>query len=178
MTRQPALFSLAAAALLWVVPAFAAAAVELPNRKAGLWEIKMAPVGSALPNMTMQHCTDGTTDKQMISTFAPMAKDTCAKNDTVQTATGYSIDSVCNSNGMSMTTHAEVTGDFNAAYTLTITSHSEGGAAGAARDTAMTVDAKWLGACKADQRAGDIVMPGGFKMNIKDMEKLKAMMPK
>ena len=41
----------------------------------------------------------------------------------------------------------------------------------------MTLQAKWLGACKADQRPGDIVMPGGFKMNITDMEKLKGMMP-
>ena len=30
----------------------------------------------------------------------------------------------------------------------------------------------------ADQKPGDIVMPGGFKMNVKDMEKLKGLMPK
>jgi hypothetical protein len=42
----------------------------------------------------------------------------------------------------------------------------------------MTLDAKWLGACKPDQKAGDIVMPGGVKMNVKDMEKLKALIPK
>ena len=42
----------------------------------------------------------------------------------------------------------------------------------------MTLEAKWLGACKADQKAGDIVMPGGRKMNVKDMEKMKAMAPK
>ena len=42
----------------------------------------------------------------------------------------------------------------------------------------ITIDAKWVGACKADQKPGDIMMPGGMKMNIKDMEKLKGMMPK
>ena len=41
-----------------------------------------------------------------------------------------------------------------------------------------TIEAKWLGACKADQKPGDIVMPGGMKMNIKDMEKLKDLIPK
>jgi Protein of unknown function (DUF3617) len=177
MTRQPVLF-FAATALLAVFPALASAAVELPNRKPGLWEIKMTRVGSALPGMTMQHCTDETTDKQMTSTFAPMAKDVCSKNDTVQTATGYTVDSACSSNGTSIITHAEIAGDFNAAYTVKTSSHSQGGAVGAARDTTMTLEAKWLGACKADQKAGDIVMPGGFKMNIKDMEKLKGMMPK
>ena len=31
---------------------------------------------------------------------------------------------------------------------------------------------------QADQKAGDIMMPGGMKMNIKDMQKLKDLMPK
>ena len=77
-----------------------------------------------------------------------------------------------------MTSHADITGDFNSAYTVKVTSHREGGPTGAARDSVMTLDAKWLGACKADQKAGDIVMSGGLKMNIKDMEKLKGLMPK
>ena len=34
-----------------------------------------------------------------------------------------------------------------------------------------TIEAKWLGACKPDQKPGDIVMPGGFKLNIKDARK-------
>jgi len=42
----------------------------------------------------------------------------------------------------------------------------------------MTIEAKWLGACKAGQKPGDIVMPGGFKFNIKDAEKLKGLLPK
>ena len=46
------------------------------------------------------------------------------------------------------------------------------------RDTTTTIEAKWLGACKPDQKPGDIVMPGGLKMNVKDMEKLKALLPK
>ena len=41
-----------------------------------------------------------------------------------------------------------------------------------------TIEAKWVGACKADQKPGDIVMPGGMKMNIMELDKLKAMMPK
>ena len=28
------------------------------------------------------------------------------------------------------------------------------------------------------EKPGDIVMPGGMKMNVKDMEKLKSLMPK
>jgi hypothetical protein len=180
MTRQFVAFSFSVslcACLLALLPAFEAGAVEMPVRKAGLWEMKMVRTGSPMPDMTMQHCTDETTDKAMSSTFSPMSKDMCSKNDMQKTATGYITDSVCTVGGISVTSHSETTGDFNSAYTVRVTSHSQGGPSGP-RDTNMTVEAKWLGACKADQKPGDIVMPGGRTMNVKDMEKLKAMAPK
>ena len=37
-------------------------------------------------------------------------------------------------------------------------------------ETDMTIEAKWLGACKADQKPGDIIMANGMKMNILDMK--------
>ena len=178
MTRQLFSFRLASTFLLWTMSALAASAVEMPTRKAGLWEMKMVRTGSPMPEMTMQHCTDETTDKAMSSTSSPMSKDICSKNDVRKTATGYITDSVCTVSGISVTTHSETTGDFNSAYTVKVTSHSQGGPANVPRDTTMTLEAKWLGACKADQKPGDIVMPGGMKMNVKDMEKLKGQMPK
>ena len=155
-----------------------AGAVELPVRKSGLWEMKVLQTGSPAPEMTMQQCTDETTDKDMSTSFSPMAKDVCSKNDIQKTATGYVTDSVCGSGGMSVKSRAEITGDFNSAYTVKSTSNSTGAPAGVPRDSTTTIEAKWLGACKADQKPGDIIMPGGFKMNIKDIEKLKALMPK
>ncbi len=177
MTRQLLSFCLGAS-LLALAPALEARAAEIPVRKAGLWEMKMVKTGSPLPEMTMQHCTDETTDKAMTAAASPMAKEVCSKNDIQQTATGYAADSVCSVAGVSMTSHSEISGDFNSAYTVKTTSHSQGGPAGMPRDTTMTIEAKWLGACKPDQKPGDIVMPGGFKMNIKDAEKLKGLLPK
>lgn len=174
MTRQLLSLCLGTCLLAWL-PAPDARAVELPVRKAGLWELKMVRTGSPLPEMTMQHCTDESTDKAMTAAASPMSKEVCSKNDIQKTAAGYVSDSVCSVAGMSMTSHSEVTGDFNSAYSVKTTSHSE--RAGKPHDTTMTIEAKWLGACKADQKPGDIVMPGGFKMNVKDAEKLKGMMP-
>ena len=177
MTRQ--LVSLCwALALVALWPASHAGAVDLPVRKAGLWEMKVLHTGSPVPDMTMQHCTDETTDKEMSTSFSPVDKDACSKQDIVKTAAGYVTDSVCGIAGMSIKSHAEITGDFNSAYTVKSTSHSEGGRAGAGRDSTTTIQAKWLGACKADQKPGDILMPGGMKMNVKDMEKLKGLIPK
>jgi hypothetical protein len=152
-------------------------AVELPTRKAGLWEMKVVRSGSAVPDMTMQHCTDATTDQQMSTSFSP-SKDTCSKQDIQKTATGYVSDSVCGVGGMTITSHAEITGDFNSAYTVKSTSHSERGPSAVPRDSTTTIEAKWLGACKPDQKPGDILMPGGMKMNILDLDKMKSMLPK
>ena len=174
MTRQLALLG---SAVCLVLSAGAACAVDLPLRKAGLWEMKMVRTGGPMPEMTMQHCTDETTDKEMSSVASPMAKEICSKQDIQKTATGYVSDTVCSIAGMTVQGHAEIVGDFNSAYTLKSTSHSEGGPTGT-RDTTTTIEAKWLGPCKSDQKPGDMIMPGGMKMNIKDMEKLKGMIPK
>ncbi|HKU06856.1 MAG TPA: DUF3617 family protein [Bradyrhizobium sp.] len=176
MTRQH-LSLVTVVGLLALLPALDALALELPVRKAGLWEMKMVRTGGSMPDMTMQHCTDASTDKQMSTSFSP-GKETCAKQDIQKTAAGYVSDSICSVAGMTVTSHAEITGDFNSAYTVKSTSRSEGGPSGVPRDSATTIEAKWLGACKADQKPGDIVMPGGMKMNILELDKLKAMMPK
>jgi hypothetical protein len=72
MTRQFLSIGLGAC-LLALLPALDAGAVEMPLRKAGLWEMKMVRTGSPLPEMTMQHCTDATTDKEMATSFSPMS---------------------------------------------------------------------------------------------------------
>ena len=174
MTRQLPAVCLAIC-LLASLPAADARAVDAPVRKAGLWEMKIVRTGSPMPEMTMQHCTDQAIDKDMNTGLAPAAKDTCSKNDLQKTATGYVADSVCTIAGASMTSHSEISGDFNSAYSVKSTLHTEHGPSAVPRDSTMTIEAKWLGACKADQKPGDIVMPGGFKLNIKDAETLKGL---
>jgi hypothetical protein len=175
MTRQLVSLCLGGCLLAWL-PASGARADELPLRKPGLWEMKMVKTGSPLPSMTIQHCTDETTDKEMSTTFSPVSKEACSKHDIQKTATGYLSDSECTASGVSMTTHSDITGDFNSAYTVKFTSHTEG--AVGSHDVASTIEAKWLGACKPDQKPGDIVMPGGLKINIHDLDKLKSLLPK
>jgi hypothetical protein len=177
MTRQLLLSGLGAC-LLALLPALDARAAEIPVRKAGLWEMKVIRAGSPLPEMTMQHCTDETADKEMSTGLAPTSKEICSRQDTQKTATGYVTDSVCSVAGMSVTSHSDIAGDFNSGYTVKTTSHTERGPSGQPRDSTTTIEAKWLGACKPDQKPGDIVMPGGFKLNIKDAEKLKGLAPK
>jgi hypothetical protein len=160
-------------ALALMVPA---SAEELPLRKPGLWEMKVVKAGSQLPEMTMQHCTDQTTDKDMANSVSPLAKQICSKQNVVKTATGFVSDSACTVAGVSMTSHSEITGDFNSAYSVTTKAHLDKGP-DQLRDTTTTIEAKYLGDCKPGQKPGDVVMPGGFKLNVKDAEKLKNLVP-
>jgi hypothetical protein len=155
----------------------AASAEDLPLRKAGLWEMKITKVGGPVPEMTMQHCTDQTTDKEMNNSVSPLAKQICTRQDVQKTATGFVTDSVCSVAGVTMTTHAEISGDFNSGYTVTSTTHSDKGPTGKPLDATTQIQAKWMGDCQPGQKPGDIVMPGGFKMNVKDAEKLKNLIP-
>src|SRR6185312_10779341 len=162
--------------LLFLSAAPALAEVQLPLRKAGLWDIKVDHEGGRMPGVAMQQCTSEAVDREFTSEFAPAAKQNCSKTDVQKTATGYVMDSVCTVSGATVTSHAETSGDFNSAYTVTVTSRSEGGRLGT-RDSKIAMAAKWAGTCKDGQKPGDVVMPGGFKMNMRDLEKFKAMVP-
>lgn len=162
---------------LGTISAAVAAPVEMPNRKPGLWEIKVNP-GAQMPAMTMQQCTDASTDKDMATSFGPMAKEMCAKQDMQKTATGMVIDSTCTIGGTTSVTHTEINGDFNSAYTMKVSTKSDAKQPGIPPESTTTMEAKWIGACKADQKPGDIVMPGSIKINVKDMQAMKGMRPK
>ena len=169
------LLPLVAIATVCTLPA---QALDLPARKAGLWEMKMSFEGRNLPSQTSQHCIDAATDKQMNSVGGNMGRETCSKQDVQRTGATIVVDSACKIGDATTTSHAVVSGDFNSAYTVKVTSKREGGPTlpGMAADgnSNMTIEAKWLGACAAGQKPGDIIMAGGRKINILDMQRMGA----
>jgi hypothetical protein len=154
-----------------------AAALDLPARKAGLWELKMSFANRKLPVQTMEHCIDAETDKLMNSMGGAMRNDMCSKQDVQMLAGTIVVDSVCKIGPATTTSHAVVSGDFSSAYVVEVTSKREGPATpgmSPSGETSMTIAAKWLGACKADQKPGDIIMAGGRKMNVRDLQTLQS----
>lgn len=157
------------------VPLTSTVALDLPARKPGLWEISMTMEGGRIPPRVAQHCIDAATDKMMSSVGSDMRS--CSKQDVQTSPGGMTVDSVCTFGGATVTTHAVMTGDFNSAYTVKTTSKRSGAAMPgmpAGGETQMTIAAKWLGACKPDQKPGDMIMANGIKINIMDMQKAAA----
>ena len=150
--------------LICAMPAFGA---ELPSRKPGLWEIKMNAENRAA-GPTIRQCIDASTDQMMQQSAGALAQSVCSKRDVQRTATGITIDSICTMAGKTVTTHAVVAGNFDSAYTMTVTPQGEALPAGT---RTMTMSARWLGPCAADQKPGDMIMANGMKMNILDMQR-------
>jgi len=164
---------IAIAAACGLVAATAASAAEMPTRKAGLWNLKMTFEGRNMPLQSIQHCVDAATDKLMNADFGGMMKGTCSRQDIKTAGNTITVDSVCNFGEGTTTSHATITGSFDSAYTVRVTSTSQGGPAipgmAPGQPANMTVEARWLGPCKAGQKPGDIIMINGFKMNVLNM---------
>jgi hypothetical protein len=154
-----------------------AAALDLPPRKAGLWELTMTIEGRELPPRVMQNCIDAETDKAMNNLGNSVNKDSCSEQHTTTPDGKIVIDSVCSAGQMTATTHSEVAGSFDSSYTMRVTAKTDSGII--PPTTSVTIiAAKWLGVCKADQRPGDIIMPNGMKVNISDLQqKMRDMRP-
>ena len=136
--------------VIGLMSAAPAIALDMPARKPGLWELKMNFEGRNLPVTGMKQCVDAVTDKLMNANFggAP-ANEACSKQDITKSAGTITVDSVCKFGDATTTSHAVVTGSFDSAYTVNVTSTRQGGASmpgpvpGAA--THMTISATWLG---------------------------------
>jgi hypothetical protein len=158
-----------------------ATALDMPPRKAGLWDMKMTMEGSGMPSHSSQHCIDAETDKMMGAMGGQMGKDMCSKQDIQRKGSTMTIDAVCKIGSTTTTSRTVITGSFDSAYTMKVTSKMDGAPAGspatAGGQTNMTIEAKWLGACKADQKPGDMMMGPGLKMNIRDMQSQPGLAP-
>jgi hypothetical protein len=139
-------------------------AAETPARKPGQWEVKTSLEGQGR-TVTVKQCIDAATDQMLQSSAGPFSAPLCER-DVQKSDGGMTINSRCTFNGKPASVRAVVTGSFDDAYTMTVT--SEGSDLPA---TKMTMEGKWLGACAADQMPGDVIMASGIKINIPEMQK-------
>ena len=155
-------------AVLAIVYATVATAAELPSRKPGLWEVTMSLPSRTGPGQVVQQCIDAATDQMMLSSAGPLSPSTCAKREVQSSAGGFTIDSACTLGGKSATARAVVAGSFDNSYTMTVTAQSDALPGGS---MTMSTAARWLGPCKADQKAGDMIFANGMKMNLLELMK-------
>ena len=145
-----------------------ALAADMPKRKPGLWEINMRMEG--VPNLgPMQQCIDQNTDNLM-QQKAKDNKQNCSVMEIKTTGNKVNIHSVCKVEGSTATTDAFFEGAFDANYMGTVNSRFNPPLYGRSESN-MTLEGRWLSACKPGQKPGDVVMPSIGGVNLNDMMK-------
>jgi hypothetical protein len=143
---------------------------NLPKRKPGLWEMQ---TGTATgQTTTMKLCLDEATDQAMYQRGAQMSGSMCSKYQLVVKGSTVVADGVCNMPGpqgnITMTSHTETRFEGNSSfrtdghikYEPALMGHS---------DVALSNSGRWIGPCTEGQKPGDMILPDGSVMNVKDM---------
>jgi uncharacterized protein DUF3617 len=151
-------------------PAFAQ---DFPKLKPGLWEMERssdherAARAPAQPNrMTM--CLDESVQREMVDMGSGAMKGMCSKHDFRISGNRGSGDFVCDVAGSRMHSKSTMTMQGNVGYRTEIDTTYDPPLAGQAR-TKTIVTARYVGACKPGQRAGDMILPSGQTMNMRDV---------
>ncbi len=155
-----------AATLTCASAAADAAGIDLPARKPGQWEIKMTPkTAGAAPTMITQLCLDAASDQALMQQGLAMSPG-CATQQSRDANGNLVFDAACDSNGRKTQAHSVISGDFQSHYVIDIVADTEGGGPGQPKHTEVRQEASWKGACQAGMKPGDMLLPGGRKVNI------------
>lgn len=150
---------------------------SLPARKDGLWEVLVRSddlvlkrAGRASPQpVTVRQCTSATAEPVMLMSIVPGQED-CHERTVRRRAkgakAGYDIQTVCYVHDNRVETQMQLLGDLQSAYRGSFQArfpqtplHNTG---------RMVFEARWLGACDAGQRPGDMLLPNGVTVNVVD----------
>ena len=145
--------------------------MDLPSRRPGHWQIKMLMEGRADgPEMMIQACTDAATERQMMQFGAGQFGQTCQRYEIKRQGADYLIEADCQMGQMRSTSRTVMSGDFQSGYTVRIDGTVTIPGQAQPQRTLMTQEARWLSAtCTGGLVPGDIQMPTGQKINIRDM---------
>lgn len=157
---------------------------DLPSRKPGHWELRMVtakPGGT--PDVVSQVCIDASTDRQLMEFGLRVSKDLCKRYTMKRDGKALLIDAECRFGPMKSVTRTTMSGDFQSSYTVRVVGTTEGGFPGMGgakgpQPTSMVQTARWTAVhCASGMKPGDFTMPGGIKVNIKQMQGLQKMLP-
>jgi hypothetical protein len=168
------MLSIAALALVTLVaaPAFA---LDLPKRKSGLWEIVTTRDAGAQPGPPagggpIRMCIDEKTDDLSRQMGESASKDLCSKREMQREGDAIVAHSVCRFGDTTATSRSVMTGSFDSAYEVDVRTNFEPPTMGMAESRTI-IKARWVGPCAAGMRPGDVIMPGGAKINMFEAEK-------
>ncbi len=157
-------------AVLFAVAATArAAADDFPKLKPGLWETTTSTTrGSAGAPRASTLCLDDSVQKEMYKVSMGMMSNMCSKYDLKHVGDKMTSDMVCDLGGTKMQSRSVMTFAGNTAYRTEAHSTFDPPMGGMKESTTI-IEGRYVGPCKPGQRPGDMTLPNGTKMNIRQM---------
>lgn len=143
-------------------------AVDWPTLKAGMWEMKthmnQAEVQAVPPSIM---CLDASVQKEMMEMSQGMQKSMCSSNDMRREGSKIIGTAKCKISGSNMMSQSITTFDGDAAYHTDVRATYDPPLSGM-KESTSTIDAKYLGPCKAGMKPGDMSV-NGQTINIRQM---------
>jgi len=147
-------------------PATLAEANPMAQRP-GLWEMTTSVPG--MPSgLVSKLCMDKGLSERMVEVGMKGTGDAqCTQSNIVKTGSTVDVDSVCHMSGRAITSHIHMEMVSDSEYRQTIAATMDPPMSGDGKST-TTVIGKRLGDCPADMKGGDMIVPGGVKLNMYD----------
>ena len=167
--------------LLALTFALPAAAQDLPPRKPGLWELTATQTiqSSTSPAHVSKHCIDAVTDKAMQTFGGDLIKAKCDRLDWRREGKDRVLHAGCLYGAQPFKVFAIASGKFETHYktTMTVTRIGRPDWPTMPPETVFNTSARWVGACLAGQKPGDMILANGTRMNIRDVPEVAARLP-
>lgn len=138
----------------------------MPARTPGLWEQKVSAEGRT---QVSRICLDKAVEQRFTWWGQHASQGACGQAKvTPRPGGGWNFASSCDMGRAGKTsTEGAVTGDFAKSYRLTAKSTVSGAASPDMNGAhEMTLEATWQGPCPAGMQPGDMLLPGGMKINM------------
>lgn len=148
-----------------------ASEASLPERKAGLWELKTSmDEGAGARENAMKLCIDAQMEATTVRTSLAEHKANCEKYDIVKADTGTTVDMSCKFNNRHVTGKTEMTGDFKTAFKVKIQSTTSDEAANETRtvtiNRVITQEGAYIGEACGDLAPGQALTADGQKVHV------------
>jgi hypothetical protein len=158
-----------ALALALVAATALAAGQEFPRLKAGLWEVTTANAraeGQKSRMTTM--CLDDSVQQDMYRMATGMMAGMCSRHDVNVSGSRVTTSAVCDLGGTKMQSQSVMTLTGNTAYRTEAHATFDPPMMGTAESTTV-IQGRHVGACNPGQQPGDMTLPGGKTINIRQL---------
>ena len=163
---MPRVLALAIAFLLSVATA---TAQDFPKLKSGLWTSTTTTQGreKGEPRPSLL-CLDDSVQREMYQMSVGMMAGLCSKHDLRVTGNKVTTEAVCDLGVTKMRSSSVMTLTGDSAYHTEVRASFDPPLKGTPRDSVTVIDGRHVGDCKEGQQPGDMTLPNGQHMNIRN----------